>query len=109
MKIKGLFNLSSTDYKDFTDKLIKNINELQKDGQTISGNKTFNNHISLHQGPDGYIEFGNWKFFGYSLSNNAISTSLSFPSGKNGTIALTSDIPIKTATLSGTTLSITLS
>lgn len=77
--------------------------------QTISGNKTFNNHISLHQGPDGYIEFGNWKFFGYSLSNNAISTSLSFPSGKNGTVAITDDIPIKTATLSGTTLSITLS
>ena len=28
---------------------------------------------------------------------------------KNGTLATTSDIPIKTATLSGTTLSITLS
>ena len=77
--------------------------------QTISGHKTFNNHISLHNGPDGYIELGgNWKFFGYSL-NNGTGTSLSFPSGKNGTIALTSDIPIKTATLSGTTLSITLS
>ena len=46
MKIKGLFNLSSTDYKDFTDKLIKNINELQKDGQTIEiqyQTNTFNN------------------------------------------------------------------
>lgn len=77
--------------------------------QTISGNKTFNNHIILPNGPDGYIEFGNWRFFGYLLSNNVTSTSLSFPSGKNGTIATTSDIPIKTATLSGTTLSITLS
>ena len=78
--------------------------------QTISGNKTFNNHISLHYGPDGYIDFGsNWKFFGYSL-NNGTGTSLSFPSGKNGTIALTSDIPIKTATLSdnGTTLTLIL-
>ena len=46
MKIKGLFNLSSTDYKDFTDKLIKNINELQKDGQTVEiqyQTNTFNN------------------------------------------------------------------
>lgn len=46
MKIKGLFNLSSTDHKDFTDKLIKNINELQKDGQTIEiqyQTNTFNN------------------------------------------------------------------
>ena len=77
--------------------------------QTISGNKTFNNHIILPNGPDGYIEVGNWKFFGYSLSNNATKTSLSFPSDKNGTIATTDDIPIKTATLSGTTLSITLS
>ena len=76
--------------------------------QTISGNKTFNNHITLHNGPDGYLEVGSWKFFGYSL-NNGTGTSLSFPSDKNGTIALTSDIPIKTATLSGTTLSITLS
>lgn len=76
--------------------------------QTISGHKTFNNHITLHNGPDGYLEVGSWKFFGYSL-NNGTGTSLSFPSDKNGTIALTSDIPIKTATLSGTTLSITLS
>ena len=46
MKIKGLFNLSSTDYKDFTNKLIKNINELQKDGQTVEiqyQTNTFNN------------------------------------------------------------------
>ena len=77
--------------------------------QTISGNKTFNNHIILPNGPDGYIEFGSWRFFGYSLSNNVTKTSLSFPSGKNGTIATTNDIPIKTATLSGTTLRITLS
>lgn len=76
--------------------------------QTISGNKTFNNHISLHQGPDGYIEFGNWKFFGYSLSNNAISTSLSFPSGKNGTVAITDDIPISSATLSDNDTTLTL-
>lgn len=39
---------------------------------------------------------------------NGTSYNLSFPA-KAGTIALTSDIPIKTATLSGTTLSITLS
>lgn len=77
--------------------------------QTISGNKTFNNHIILPNGPDGYIEFGNWRFFGYSLYNSVTGTSLSFSSDKNGTIATTSDIPIKTATLSGTTLSITLS
>ena len=46
MKIKGLFNLSSTDHKDFTDKLIKTINELQKDGQTVEiqyQTNTFNN------------------------------------------------------------------
>ena len=46
MKIKGLFNLSSTDHKDFTEKLIKNINELQKDGQTVEiqyQTNTFNN------------------------------------------------------------------
>ena len=78
------------------------------DAQTISGNKTFNNHISLHYGPDGYIDFGsNWKFFGYSL-NNGTGTSLSFPSGKNGTIALTDDIPIKSATLSDNDTTLTL-
>lgn len=76
--------------------------------QTISGNKTFNNHIILPNGPDGYIEFGNWRFFGYSLSNNVTSTSLSFPSGKNGTIALTGDIPIKSATLSDNDTTLTL-
>lgn len=76
--------------------------------QTISGSKTFNNHIILHYGPDGYIEFGNWKFFGYSLSNNATNTSLSFPSGKNGTLATTSDIPIKSATLSDDNTTLTL-
>ena len=46
MKIKGLFNLSSTDHKDFTNKLIQNINELQKDGQTVEiqyQTNTFNN------------------------------------------------------------------
>ena len=76
--------------------------------QTISGSKTFNNHIILHYGPDGYIEFGNWKFFGYSLSNNVDNTSLSFPSGKNGTLATTSDIPIKSATLSDNDTTLTL-
>ena len=65
--------------------------------QTISGNKTFNNHIILPNGPDGYIEFGSWRFFGYSLSNNVNNTSLSFPSGKNGTIAITDDIDVTLA------------
>lgn len=75
--------------------------------QTISGHKTFNNHITLHNGPDGYLEVGSWKFFGYSL-NNGTGTSLSFPSGKNGTIALTDDIPIKSATLSDNDTTLTL-
>lgn len=76
--------------------------------QTISGNKTFNNHISLTYGPEGYIDFGNnWKFFGYYM-NNGTGTSFSFPSGKNGTIALTDDIPIKSATLSDNDTTLTL-
>lgn len=75
--------------------------------QTISGHKTFNNHITLHNGPDGYLEVGSWKFFGYSL-NNGTGTSLSFPSGKNGTIALTDDIPISSATLSDNDTTLTL-
>ena len=43
----------------------------------------------------------------YGMSSE--SYTLNFPSDKSGTLALTTDIPIKTATLSGTTLSITLS
>ena len=50
------------------------------------------------------------KYCGGKIENIVSSTtySLTLPS-KSGTLALTNDIPIKTATLSGTTLSITLS
>lgn len=76
--------------------------------QTISGAKTLSNHLSLTYGPEGYIDFGNnWKFFGYYM-NNGTGTSFSFPSGKNGTIALTDDIPIKSATLSDNDTTLTL-
>lgn len=50
------------------------------------------------------------KYCGGKIENRVSGTtySLTLPS-KSGTLALTNDIPIKTATLSGTTLSITLS
>lgn len=109
---------SATGWSTYADKIVYEVDSSDipstsnfvtlSGAQTISGNKTFNNHISVHNGPDGYIEVGNWKFFGYSLSNNGTGTSLSFPSGKNGTIAITDDIPIKTATLSDNDTTLTL-
>lgn len=52
---------------------------------------------------------GTFYYDGYMvrLHSNTIPTQINFPSSA-GTLALTSQIPIKTATLSGTTLSITL-
>ena len=70
--------------------------------QTISGNKTFtgiNTFNSTLTCPSGIMSPTIYPGGGNSLT---------VPK-KNGTIATTSDIPIKTATLSGTTLSITLS
>ena len=82
-----IFGASSTSYP-------KNI--IQKTGMTLLTSPSANTIASTTYGASGISRsLGN---YGYTIS---------LPSG-NGTLALTNQIPIKTATLSGTTLSITL-
>ena len=76
--------------------------------QEISGNKTFTG-INRFTGTNTFTTI-------LSCANGIVSPTIYPGSGytltvpkKDGTLATTSDIPIKTATLSGTTLSITLS
>lgn len=76
--------------------------------QEISGNKTFTG-INRFTGTNTFTTI-------LSCANGIVSPTIYPDSGytltvpkKDGTLATTSDIPIKTATLSGTTLSITLS
>lgn len=64
--------------------------------------------------PAGRIPYAQYGPTSIKVKDDAIQDAssvhtLTLPKTKSGTIALTSDIPIKTATLSGTTLSITLS
>lgn len=83
-----MLGASSTSYP-------KNI--VQKTGMTLLTSPSANTIASTTYGASGISRsLGN---YGYTIS---------LPSG-NGTLALTNQIPIKTATLSGTTLSITLS
>ena len=76
--------------------------------QTISGNKTFNSHISLRYGPEGYIDFGNGlKFQGDYVTKTANKTqtySLWFPSNKTGshTFAMLDDLPEANPAAAGT-------
>ena len=83
-----------------TFKSLYDIGSVTLDGNnTFTGVNTFNKHISLQFGPEGYVDFGNGlKFYGDHLTKTANSTQsyyLLFPSNKTGshTLATTSDIP----------------
>lgn len=63
------------------------------DDNAFTGTNTFNKHIEMLYGPEGYIDFGNNnKFYGYYWSKNGYS--LSVPTlTQNDTVALKSEIP----------------